>query len=127
MIWSGSQWYICLASKRTKNNESGAYTISSNANTSVGVKADEVEVCPIGQKAVNEKDKLKRKGKEKDNGESITHISNEKWNEWKEKMEAKIQIGEQIKKLAKFDILPKDILTMTSEQLEMHKKICKII
>ena len=51
---------ISRSTKRTKNTESGAYTSSSNANTSEDVEVDEVEVRPIGQKEA--KDKAKRKG-----------------------------------------------------------------
>ena len=41
---------ISRSLKRTKNDESSAYTISSNTDTSVRVKEDEVKVHPIGQK-----------------------------------------------------------------------------
>ena len=52
-------------SKRTKNNESSAYTSSFNANTSVGLEHDEVEVCPISQNAVKEMVSPKGRGKHK--------------------------------------------------------------
>ena len=49
---------LSTSSKRAKNNESGVYASSSNAET------NNDEVCPIGQKAA--KAQLKRKGKAKE-------------------------------------------------------------
>ncbi|XP_062093529.1 glutathione S-transferase T3-like [Humulus lupulus] len=68
-----SKWntmYQPKVGKRTKVSESGAFTLSSNADSS----DDEVrEVCPTGQKAA------KRKGKEKKD----THTRFIEINEWK--------------------------------------------
>ena len=69
MVKDDPKWQMVTpmpkSSKRTKNNESGAYTSSSNADTSVGIDEDEAEVRPTDQKAAKEKSESKRKGKEK--------------------------------------------------------------
>ena len=53
------------SSKRTKNNESDAYTSSSNVDKSVRPKQDEVEVRPTGQKTAKEKGQVKEERESK--------------------------------------------------------------
>ena len=116
---------ISRSTKRTKNTESGAYTSSSNANTSEDVEVDEVEVRPIGQKAA--KDKAKRKGKAKDMGDTSANVRAEMWDTWNTKIDNKNKIGENLTELAAFDLLLRDVSSMNPEQLADHKKICDII
>ena len=54
-------------SKKIRTTESGAYTSSSNVDTSLDIDDNEAEVHPIGQKQVK---KEKRKGKSKVNEEN---------------------------------------------------------
>ena len=67
---------LFTSSKRAKNNESGAYTSSSNAET------NDDEVHPIGQKA--SKTKSKRKGKAKETAKKGTKDWHEMWNDFLE-------------------------------------------
>ena len=115
------------SSKRTKNNESGAYTSSSNTDMSVRVDKDEVEVRPINQKAAKEKSKLKRKGKAKESTSGMIKVLEGQWNELNEMMNNKAKNQEQFERLAKYDILLKDTSIISPKQREMHAQICAII
>ena len=59
------------SSKKTKINESNAYTSSSNIDTSLDKDDNKVEVHPIGQKAAKAKIKAKRKTKSSITGKNM--------------------------------------------------------
>ena len=79
---------LSTSSKRAKNNESGAYTSSSNAKT------NDDEVCPIGQKAT--KAQLKRKGKTKETAKKGTEDWHGMWNDFLETQKEKIAAAQKL-------------------------------
>ena len=79
---------LSTLSKRAKNNESGAYTSSSNAET------NDDEVCPIGQKAT--KAQLKRKGKAKETAKKGMEDWHRMWNDFQETQKEKIVAAQKL-------------------------------
>lgn len=120
---------LARASKKTKVNESGAYTSSSNADTSVDEDVDVVEVRPMGQKAA--KEKAKRKGK----SQATDKFNNEEWekkwrdvDEWrKEKLTKLENLQKSYELQADHQILTMDTSHMNADQLENHRFMCGVI
>ena len=79
---------LSTSSKRAKNNESGAYTSSSNAET------NDNEVRPIGQKAT--KAQLKRKGKAKETAKKGTEDWHRMLNDFLETQKEKIAAAQKL-------------------------------
>ena len=129
MIQNGANTPLSRAFKKTKINESGDYTSSSNADTSFEIDRNEDEIRPIGQKAANEKAKKKKKSK------AAEQCNNEGWDqkwaaikEWREEKLAKIKSMKQGYELqADHQILTMDTSHMNAEQLENHRFMCSII
>ena len=114
---------LSTSSKRAKNNESGAYTSSSNAET------NDDEVRPIGQKATNAQ--LKRKGKAKETAKKGTEDWHGMWNDFletqKEKIAAAQKLSDATEKKTDYEIFTRDTSSMTVEQLEQHRRFCDAI
>ncbi|XP_042409976.1 glutathione S-transferase T2-like [Zingiber officinale] len=115
--------------KKTRTSESGAYTSSSNPNTSVDVEDYEVRTRPNGQK------ESKRKGKTKstifEDLKEKMEKTLEKFTEYNQRKLETLDTANENKKSEAFqreyEILMKDIVRMTEEQLRIHSHACQMI
>ncbi|XP_039143943.1 uncharacterized protein LOC120281076 [Dioscorea cayenensis subsp. rotundata] len=123
---------LSRSSKKLKINESGAYTSSSNADTSIDVDDIEVEVCPIGQKAAKAKAKTKRKGKSNVVEKSkVDEEMEARWvelQEWRNEKLAEVRsLKKSFEMVADHQILTMNTSHMNAEQLENHRLMCNVI
>ncbi|XP_039141194.1 glutathione S-transferase T3 [Dioscorea cayenensis subsp. rotundata] len=118
---------LARSSKKLKINESGAYTSSSHADTSIDVDDSEVEVRLIGQKAT----KAKRKGKsnvvEKSNIDEQMKARWAELQEWRNEKLAEVRsLKKSFEMVADHQILTMDTSHMNAEQLE-NRLMCNVI
>ncbi|XP_027108946.1 glutathione S-transferase T3-like [Coffea arabica] len=120
------------SSKKVRIDESGAYTSSSNADSSFDIDDSEVrEVRPLGQKTAK---KGKRKGKSKKNEQDVGGELSQIRIMLKEHKEEKLQAMENLaNKLdnynfrSDYEILLKDTTGMSEQQLKIHEHMCSIL
>ena len=116
--------------KKTRINESGAYTSSSNPETSVDTDESVAQARPMGQKAAKRKGKGKAGTKDNVPQGELADI----WVGIREQEQIKIQQQAEIirqkdneLKLKHFEILFKDISGMSEQQKKDHGKVCEQI
>ncbi|XP_027087578.1 glutathione S-transferase T2-like [Coffea arabica] len=117
------------SSKKVRTDESGAYTSSSNVDSSFDI--DDSEVRPLGQKAAK---KEKRKEKSKTNEQDVDGELNQIRRMLKKHKEEKLQAMENLaNKLdnynfgSDYEILLKDTPGMSEQQLKIHEQMCSIL
>ncbi|KAH7670548.1 NUDIX hydrolase-like domain-containing protein [Dioscorea alata] len=110
----------CYVFKEIKINETGAYTSSSNADTSIDIDDNEAKA------------KVKRKGKSNAvEKPSVDEEMEARWaelREWRNEKLAKVpSLKKTFEMVVEHQILTMDTSHMNEEQLENHRLMCNII